>query len=449
MTRTLALLAAAAMLLPAALAAQTPPPAGARDRAAYVPYVPDPVLAEIEKAAEKSAEEAQAATDKILADAKAKAKAEKEARQVLRVDLKGLKRPRGAADFKVQGWHFAPVAQYMTGTCWSFSTTSYYESEIKRLRGREVKLSEMWTVYWEYVEKAREFVRTRGTSAFEEGSQSEALPRMWERYGIVPETAYAGVCATDGRHDHSAMYDEMKAYLAFCKKNGTWDEKVVLGTVRALLDRTMGPPPQEVHWEGKAYTPQAFLSEVCGLDMDDYVSFVSTSSKPFWTRVELKVEDNWWHGDRYLNVPLDTFYAAVLDTAKAGATVAIGGDVSEPGYDGYNKVALVPTWDIPAALIDQDSREYRIDNESTTDDHGVHLVGWMKLDGADWFLIKDSARAGRKAEPQGYLFYRGDYVKLKMLSFTAHKDFVKPLLEREAKEAQKAPARPANPDPGV
>jgi peroxiredoxin len=159
--------------------------------------------------------------------------------------------------------------------------------------------------------------------------------------------------------------------------------------------------------------------------------------------VELDVEDHWWHGDRYLNVPLADFYGAVLSTAKAGATVAIGGDVSEPGYDGYNKVALVPTFDIPPALIDQDAREYRIDNGSTTDDHGIHLVGWTQLDGADWFLIKDSARAGRKAEPQGYLFYRADYVKLKMLSFTVHKDYAKALLAKELPEGPPAMTLPA------
>ena len=65
----------------------------------------------------------------------------------------------------------------------------------------------MWTVYWEYVEKAREYIRTRGTSLFDEGSESEALPRMWERYGVVPESAYPGICAKDGRHERPGIMD--------------------------------------------------------------------------------------------------------------------------------------------------------------------------------------------------------------------------------------------------
>lgn len=436
----------ASLAVPALLAAQTPTQG---DRSKFVVHPKDPVLTEMEQAAEKAAEEAQAATDKILKETKEAKKAKSENKASLRVDLSNLDRPHGPGDFKVQGWHFPPVAQYLTGTCWSFSTTSYYESEIKRLTGREIKLSEMWTVYWEYVEKAREYIHTRGTSVFEQGSQSEAIPRMWEKYGVVPESAYAGVCAKDGRHNHEGLHAEMMAYLEYCKAHNYWEEGQILDAIQAILRKGMGAPPKEVSWEGKRYTPQAFLAEVCGLKMGDFVSFVSTTSHPFWGQVELEVEDNWWHGDRYWNVPLDDFYGAVLATAKAGATVAIGGDVSEPGYDGFNKVAMVPTFDIPPSLITQDAREYRIYNGSTTDDHGVHLVGWKQVGGVDWFLIKDSARAGRKAPPEGYLFYHADYVQLKMLSFTAHKDLVKALLSKCEKEAPKSPARPPSHDPGV
>jgi bleomycin hydrolase len=108
--------------------------------------------------------------------------------------------------------------------------------------------------------------------------------------------------------------------------------------------------------------------------------------------------------------------------------------VSEPGYNGYEKIAVIPSFDIPQAFIDQDAREMRIDEGTTTDDHGVHLVGWMRIGDADWFLIKDSARAARKAPPEGYLFYRGDYVRLKMLSFTVHRSFARDVLKRFAPE---------------
>ena len=223
-------------------------------------------------------------------------------------------------------------------------------------------------------------------------------------------------------------------YLAYCKDHNYWDEPQILGALEAIMNKTMGAPPKEVSWEGKTYTPQAFLSDVLELHMDDYVAFISTESFPFWTKGELKVEDNWWHDAEYYNVPLDVWYDTLLKAAKAGATASIGGDVSEPGYNGYEKIAVIPSFDIPQAFIDQDAREMRIDEGTTTDDHGVHLVGWMRIGDADWFLIKDSARAARKAPPEGYLFYRGDYVRLKMLSFTVHRSFARDVLKRFAPE---------------
>jgi bleomycin hydrolase len=426
-SRCIAVLLAASLLLPAALAAQTAPP---RDKASYVKHVEDPVLKDMMDQDKKSAEEAQAATKKIADEQQAAAKKEEESKPELRLDLKGLAKPSGVEAFKVHGWYFPPVPQYLTGTCWSFSTTSFYESEIKRLTGQEIKLSEMWTAYCEYLEKAKRYIATRGHSVFEEGSEAEAIPRVWEIYGVVPEEAYPGVCAKDGRHDHVAMAKEMQSYLAYCKANNLWDEGQILDALKDIMKRTMGAPPAEVKWQGKTYTPQAFLSDVCKLKMDDYVCFMSTTAQPFWQKGELKVEDNWWKGTDYYNVPLDVWYDTLLKAVKAGSTAAIGGDVSEPGYYGAQKVAIIPTFDIPQAYIDQDAREFRLDNGSTTDDHGVHLVGWTSVGGEDWFLIKDSARAARKAPPEGYLFYRADYVKLKMMTYTVHKDFAKDVLAK-------------------
>ena len=47
----------------------------------------------------------------------------------------------------------APISQGNTGTCWCFSTTSFYESEIHRITGKDINLSELYPVYFEYIEK--------------------------------------------------------------------------------------------------------------------------------------------------------------------------------------------------------------------------------------------------------------------------------------------------------
>ncbi len=414
----------------AALAVVSQPPSVRPGGAFYVPHVEDPVLKALKNADKKRAEDKDAATRKIVDAQKALRKKDKEEKKDLRINMKGLKKPSSPGSFKVQAWHFSPVPQYLTGTCWAFSTNSFFESEIYRLTGRRIKLSEMWTVYHEYLEKAKHYINTRGNSPFDEGSESEALPILWKKYGIVPESAYRGIATPGGRFDHEPMVREMKAYLTYCKANNYWNKDQILAALKLILNKTMGAPPEMVTYQGENYTPLRFLHEVTKLRMDDYVSFMSTESVPFWTTGEYKVPDNWRHDKNYYNLPLKEWYGALLKAVKDGSSAALGGDVSEPGYDGYQKVAIIPAFDIPATAINQDARELRIYNDTTTDDHGIHLVGWQRIGDHDWFLIKDSARASRKAKPNGYFYYRGDYVKLKMLTYMVNKSFVKDILAR-------------------
>ena len=69
-------------------------------------------------------------------------------------------------------FHFKPVAQFYTSTCWSFSATSFYESEIFRLYGKKVKLSEMWTAYYELIAKSERYIRERGHSYVAGGGET-------------------------------------------------------------------------------------------------------------------------------------------------------------------------------------------------------------------------------------------------------------------------------------
>jgi len=410
------------------LFATTPPKP--RDKVIYPPKHEDPVLAEMEKAREERAKQEEAATEEVRDRQKARDAADKKQRTTLRFDMSTIAKPTSPADFK-PAWHLPPVAQYNTGTCWSFSTTSFYESEIHRLSGRTIKLSEIYTVYWEYVEKVRRFVRERGDSLIAEGSESNAVPRIWKQYGIVPEQAYPGVLTPDGRHDHERLIGRLEALTGWVKEQELWDEEVVVAMARALLDRELGAPPPQVTWEGRVYTPKEFLRDVVRLDLDAYVEIMSTLSVPFYTQGEYKVLDNWWHDASYYNVPLAEWFAGFKRAVAQGATVAIGGDVSEPGLNGFEDAAVIPTFDIPSEYIDQDSREFRIDNQTSDDDHGLHLVGMTRTrDGHEWCLIKDSARSSRWGKFEGYYFYRDDFVALKMLTYTVHRDFVADLLAK-------------------
>ena len=353
----------------------------------------------------------------------------KEKKKEFKLNFSGMNLPESKDEF-TSYWFNDPISQGRTGTCWCFSTTSYFESEIFRLSGMKIKLSEMYTVYWEYVEKAYRFIKERGNSEFEEGSEANAVPRIWKMYGIVPEEVYTGLLPGQKFHDHQEMIKEMKTYLNNLKTTNAWDESAAILVIKSILNHYMGEPPYEFYYKEKTFSPKGFLNDYLKLNPDDYVDILSYMQQPYYKQVEYEVQDNWWHSDVYYNVPLDEFMHALKDAIKNGYTMSIGGDVSEAGYDSWHKAGVVPTFDIPSEYIDESSRQFRFSNQTTTDDHGIHLVGYLVKDGVDWFLIKDSGAGSRNTGDQGFYFYHEDYVKLKMMDFMVHKDAVKNLLEK-------------------
>ncbi len=350
--------------------------------------------------------------------------------KVFRMDFTGKKYPTDIEKYKTV-WHTPPISQGNTGTCWSFSTTSFFESEAKRLHGIEVRLSPIWTAYWEYVEKARRFIRERGNSLFAQGSEGNAVARIWKKYGVVPMEAYTGLLPGQKFHDHSKMFDEMHSYLMSLKEQNAWNEEVAIATIKDIMNHYLGTPPEKFEYKGKEYTPESFLKDYLKFNLDDYVEILSLKQEPYWQKVEYKVPDNWWHSKDYYNVPLDVFMSIIKKGIRKGYSMAIGGDVSEAGYDSHAEVAVVPTFDIPSQYINDDARAFRFANGTTTDDHGIHLVGYYTdKDGKDWYLIKDSGSGSRNGKHKGYYFYSEDYVKLKIMGFTVHKDVVEDILKK-------------------
>jgi len=400
-----------------------------RSPSTWVLHEEDQVILELKNREEARIKAEGEATNAVRAELDKEASAKKKSRKDLRSALPAGSYPASPGDFSAM-FHFPPRAQYMTGTCWSFAATSYLESEVKRITGSEIKLAELYPVYWEYVEKAREFIRTRGRSAFAEGSQLNSVTRMYAKYGAVPLALYKGVTEADGRHDHQRLYRELMDYLNHVKRVNRWDEDLSIKHVRDILDRHLGAPPETFTYEDEEYTPGSFLDEVLRLDPCAYVQFMSTTSLPMWVQAEFEVRDNWWHDATYRNVPLDDFYGLIPAALEAGFTVGIGGDVTEPGKVPEDDLAFIPSWDIPGEYIDQAAREYRIWNRTTGDDHGIHLIGHLRTAGRDWYLIKDSGRSARRGRHHGYYFFRDDYIKLKMLTIMVHKDAAEALLKK-------------------
>jgi len=351
---------------------------------------------------------------------------------ILTLDFSKIAHPRSIEAYNPV-FHFPPVRQDTSGMCWCFSATSLLETELFRLGRGKIELSRLYTVYWEYVEKVRRFVREKGNSLVDEGSQHNAVIARMRQYGAVRASDYNGLVDGAKLHDHDGLIAEIKTYLDFVKINKLWHEDEVIANVRLILDRYLGKPPEVITVDGQQMTPKDYLANVLKLPLEDYVVVMSFKKMPFWTQDSYDVPDNWWHCKDYYNVPLDDFYESIKTAIQRGYSLAIAGDISEPGNHGPDDLAIVPTFDIPAEYIDQDSREFRFYNKTTKDDHGVHLIGYKRFEGNDWFLIKDSWDTAWRGEVKGYFFYRGDYIRLKILAFMVHKDGIPELMQKYQK----------------
>jgi len=353
--------------------------------------------------------------------------------RAFKIDVSGMTLPTDPEKY-TKVWHTGVVSQGNTGTCWCFATTSYYEAEVKRLTGKEIKLSEMYIVYWEYVERAKYFVEHRGEMSLGEGSQTMAVAKRMKKYGAVPAEMYTGLKEGQKVHTHAKMFEEIEAYLKSVKATNAWHEKEVVKTVRDILDHYMGAIPEKITIDKKEMTPVEYMNNVLKLKPDDYVDFMSLMNAPYWEKAEYNVPDNWDKDKNFINVPLDDFMGAIKSAIKAGYGISIGGDVSEAGFHSWAQVAMIPTFDIPSEYIDENARAFRFLNNSTTDDHAMHLVGYQEVDGKTWFLIKDSGAGSRNCgegcKSFGYYFMHEDYIKLKMMTFTIHKDAVKDIIAK-------------------
>ncbi|MCX6231451.1 MAG: peptidase C1 [Bacteroidetes bacterium] len=327
-------------------------------------------------------------------------------------------------------WHNNPLNQGLTGTCWCFAGTSFAESEIARISGKKVKLSEMYTVYWEYVERAKLFVAKRGNMYFNEGSESNGVIREMAKYGAVPSYVYTGRLAGKYTHNHSKMIEEMKAYLESVKQSNLWNEENIIATIKSILNFYMGEPPTTFNYDNKPITPVSYLTEILQFKPNEYFSFMSTRDIPYNQKGLLDEPDNWWKAKDYYNLSLKDYMDLLQSAISKGYTIAICGDVSEPGYNAQTQVAIIPSFDIPAEYINEDARQYRLENNTTTDDHCIHIVGYQKIDNVYWYLIKDSSSSGFDGKNKGYRFYHEDYIKLKMMNLLMHRDAARAFLDK-------------------
>lgn len=354
---------------------------------------------------------------------------------------------------KIATLETTPVeSQGQTGTCWSFSALSFFESEMIRMGNKTPDLlSEMYVARKAYESKAEKYLRMDGKINFSEGGAFHDIPYVIRKYGIVPQSVYTGLVNGADTYNHGEMFNILDGIMQGVMNQRNSRGGVVSSSwkiaINAVLDAYMGPDPKEFTYNGKKYTPQSYAKSL-GLNMDDYVSLTSFTHFENYKKCWLEIPDNWAWGESY-NVPLPDMMDVVESALKAGYTVAWGADVSEKGFNFKEGIGIVPADMSQIEMIGKDNKNFSdagadrvsnaflqpvtevevtpemrqegYDNKTTTDDHGMHIVGIYKdQTGKKFLLVKNSW--GTKNYPKGYLYVSANYFNLKTINIYLHKD---------------------------
>ena len=106
--------------------------------------------------------------------------------------------------------HTSVKDQYRSGTCWSFASASFIESELLRMGKPELDISEMFLVNHCYREKADRYVRMQGNTNFGSGGLLHDILYVMKNYGLVPETIYPGLSYGEKKHVHGEVDNLLK-----------------------------------------------------------------------------------------------------------------------------------------------------------------------------------------------------------------------------------------------
>ncbi|MEE1022211.1 MAG: C1 family peptidase [Muribaculaceae bacterium] len=346
--------------------------------------------------------------------------------------------------------------QNKSGTCWSFSGIGMLEDEILRKGGPETDLSEMFVVRNCYIDKAKRLMRMYGDSNFAQGGQVGDVLYVLDKYGAMPEEAYAGLNYGDKKHSHYEMAEAMDGYLRGvlrnAKKKGNHLTDAWLPGFIGILDAYFGPVPEKFTYKGKEYTPESYAASL-GLNPKDYIGITSFTHHPFYEAFAVEIPDNWLQ-DKSMNVPMEELQQIVDNALENGYPVAWAADVSEGGFKWKEGYAIIPAEVDEANMTDsevskwvklddkardakrfekkgpqkeitvtQEMRQKHFDNWETTDDHGMVLEGIATdQEGNRYYKVRNSWDTNQVYG--GYFYVSMPYFLDKTISVMLNKEAV-------------------------
>jgi len=320
-------------------------------------------------------------------------------------------------------------SQQKTGTCWSFSTTSFIEAELFRTTDNIYDLSEMYFVRHTYEEKGLDYARYHGKINFGEGGQAHDVMNVIDGHGLVTQQAYPGNEYDPGNYRHRELDKILKAVLdVIITKPNKSLTTVWFEAYQAILDTYLGNVPENFEADGKILTPYQFVEHV-NFNTNDYVELTSFTHHPYYEKIILEVPDN-WSNDPYYNLPLNEFMEVMNYSLQNGYTFVWDGDVGFEGFSHKNETAIVPVGETDFSapteekVIDPQYRQKQFDNLTTTDDHLMHIVGLAQDQNGTMYYKTKNSWGDDSNDIGGFLYMSESYMKLNTIAVMVHKNAI-------------------------
>ncbi len=329
--------------------------------------------------------------------------------------------------------------QNRSGTCWSFSSLSFLESELIRMGKGRHDLAEMFVVHQVYLLKAEKFVRMHGKNNFGPGGAFHDPLYILKHIGLVPQSAFPGLKYGEEEIFHGELDAVLEAYVKAVVSNPnrrlstSW-----LKGLEGILDAYLGQAPEQFSYQGKSYTPRSFADDM-GLKAENYVDLTSFTHHPFYASFPIEIPDNWsW--EPAWNLPIDELMQVLDYALENGFTVAWGADVSDKGFMHRDGIAVLPAGDwedkdaearkeaakepLAQQKVSQAMRQEAFDRYETTDDHGMQITGKYKdQNGTIYYKVKNSW-GDDSNDCGGYFYATAAYLRLRTINFLVHRDAV-------------------------
>jgi bleomycin hydrolase len=280
------------------------------------------------------------------------------------------------------------------------------------------------------------YARMHGSSTFGGGGEYGDVLSGIREIGLVPDAAYPGLNYGEVKHNHGEMDAVLKGYMDAVIKSRKLTTAWFNG-LNGILDAYLGRMPESFTYEGKTYTPATFTKEL-GINPDDYVTITSFSHHPFYKQCMLEIPDN-WAGGLFYNVPLDDMMKIIENSVSSGYTVAWASDMSDKGFSMKEGVAIIPEkeWNEmnpeesaaqfkgphPERVITQEMRQKEFDNYTTTDDHGMHIVG-TAADQAGNIFYKVKNSWGITGKYDGFIYVSKAFIALRTTNIMVNKNAI-------------------------